>query len=151
MMTIKHAGISKKFATITKEMGKKFNFSTNLQAGIKLTSKTNPLNDFLIGGINGSFRNQIKFAGLQEASMNSPSVVALQLGLRYNPINNVYLIGRVNGLVKDFVTETIRGSALTGYALTFAYRTPIGPLELSAMYSDQSRKLQSYVLFNITF
>lgn len=137
--------------TLFTPMGKKFNFSTNLQAGIKLTSKTNPLNDFLIGGINGSFRNQIKFAGLQEASMNSPSVVALQLGLRYNPINNVYLIGRVNGLVKDFVTETTRGSALTGYALTFAYRTPIGPLELSAMYSDQSRKLQSYVLFGITF
>ncbi len=132
-------------------LGKKFNFFTGLQAGVKFTNQVNHLNDFLIGGLNGSFRNQIKFAGLQEASLSSPSVMALQLGLRYNPINNVYLIGRVNGLVKDFVMGTDKSTGLTGYSLTFAYRTPIGPLELSAMYSDQSKKLQSYVLFGITF
>ncbi|HNG62391.1 MAG TPA: hypothetical protein PLK54_01495, partial [Ferruginibacter sp.] len=88
---------------------------------------------------------------LQEATVNASSVGALQLGLRYNPINNVYLIGRVNGLVKDFIGNSASLSGLSGYALTFAYRTPIGPLELSAMYSDQSRRLQSYVLFGITF
>lgn len=132
-------------------LGKKFNFFTGLQAGVKFSNQANQLNDFLIGGLNGNFRNQIKFAGLQEASVSSPSVLALQLGLRYNPINNVYLIGRVNGLVQDFVMGTNKSTGLTGYALTFAYRTPIGPLELSAMYSDQSKKLQSYVLFGITF
>lgn len=132
-------------------LGKKFNFFTGLQAGINFTDQQNELNDFLIGGINGSFRNQIKFAGLQEATVNSSSAAVLQLGLRYNPINNVYLIGRVNGLVKDFIGNSASLSGLSGYALTFAYRTPIGPLELSAMYSDQSRRLQSYVLFGITF
>ena len=132
-------------------LGKRFNFFTGLQAGVKFTKEVNPLNDFLVGGLNGNFRNQIKFAGLQEATVSSPSVVALQLGLRYNPVNNVYLIGRMNGLVKDFITGTGKSSGLTGYALTFAYRTPIGPLELSAMYSDQSKRLQSYVLFGITF
>jgi NTE family protein len=129
----------------------KFNFFTSLQAGINFTDEPNVLNNFLIGGINGSFRNQIKFAGLQEATLNSAGVTALQLGLRYNPLNNVYLIARINGLAKDFVTSTSASSALTGYALTFAYRTPIGPLELSAMYCDQSRRLQSYVLFGIPF
>ena len=112
------------------------------------------LNNFLIGGINGSFRNQVRFAGLQEASINSSSVSALQLGLRYNPANNVYILGHINGLVKDFATtnnSTSGVTALTGYALTFAYKTPIGPLELSAMYCDQSKKLQSYVLFGIPF
>lgn len=137
--------------TIFAALGKKFNFFTSLQAGINFTGKTNELNDFYIGGINGSFRNQIKFAGLQEATVHSPSVGVLQLGLRYNPINNVYLIGRVNGLVRDFMKNTPGISGLSGYALTFAYRTPIGPLELSAMYSDQSKRLQSYVLFGITF
>lgn len=137
--------------TIFAALNTKFNFFTGLQAGINFTSNRNELNNFQIGGINGSFRNQVKFAGLQEATLHSSSVGVLQLGLRYNPVNNFYLIGRVNGLVKDFITGTSGISGLTGYALTFAYRTPIGPLELSAMYSDQSRRLQSYVLFGITF
>ena len=132
----------------------KFTYFSELQAGVNFTSQPNVLNNFLIGGINGSFRNQIRFAGLQEATVNSSSVVSLQMGLRYNPLNNIYFIGRINGLLKDFATNnntTSNSTVLSGYALTFAYRTPIGPLELSAMYSDQSKKLQSYVLFGISF
>lgn len=135
-------------------LNSKFNFFTELQAGINFTNTPNVLNNFLIGGINGSFRNQVKFAGVQEATVNSSSVAALLLGLRYNPVNNIYLIGRINGLVKDFATSrnsTSQSTGLSGYALTFAYRTPIGPLELSAMYCDQSKRLQSYVFFGISF
>lgn len=132
----------------------KFVFFSELQAGMNFTSLPNELNNFLIGGINGSFRNQVRFAGFQEATVNSSSAISLQMGLRYNPVNNIYFIGRINGLLKDFVTRnnsTSGHTALTGYALTFAYRTPIGPLELSAMYSDQGKKLQSYVFFGISF
>lgn len=135
-------------------LNSRFNFFTELQAGINFTNSPNVLNNFLIGGINGSFRNQVKFAGVQEATVNTASVAALMLGLRYNPVNNIYLIGRINGLVKDFATSrnsTSRSTGLSGYALTFAYRTPIGPLELSAMYCDQSKRLQSYVFFGISF
>ena len=135
-------------------LNKRFTFFTELQAGVNFTNKPNELNNFLIGGISGSFRNQIRFAGLQEATVNSSSVAALQLGLRFNPLNNIYVIGRINALLKDFTTRfnsTSAKTALTGYALTFAYKTPIGPLELSAMYCDQSKKLQSYVLFGIPF
>lgn len=127
---------------------------SELQAGMNFTNQPNVLNNFLIGGINGSFRNQIRFAGFQEATVNSSSVVALQMGLRYNPINNIYFIARINGLLKDLITNnnsTSGNNALSGYSLTFAYKTPIGPLELSAMYSDQAKKLQSYVFFGIPF
>ncbi|HQW83280.1 MAG TPA: patatin-like phospholipase family protein [Ferruginibacter sp.] len=135
-------------------INKKFTFFSELQAGLNFTDKPNVLNNFYIGGINGCYRNQVRFAGLQEATVNSSSVLALQLGLRYNLVNNVFIIGRINGLVKDFAAPQISTSgatALTGYALTFAYKTPIGPLELSAMYCDQSKKIQSYVLFGIPF
>lgn len=136
------------------EINKSFTFFSELQAGLNFTDKPNVLNNFYIGGINGNYRNQIKFAGLQEATVNSSSVLTLQLGLRYNPFNNVFILGRINGLVKDFAAphiSTSSATALTGYSLTFAYKTPIGPLELSAMYSDQSKKVQSYVLFGIPF
>ena len=135
-------------------LNSKFTYFSELQAGINFTNQPNVLNNFLIGGINGSFRNQVRFAGLQEGTVNSSSVLSLQMGLRYNPLNNIYFIGRINGLLKDFATNnntTSSSTILSGYALTFAYRTPIGPLELSAMYSDQNKKLQSYVLFGISF
>ena len=132
----------------------KFTFFTALQAGVNFTDKPNVLNNFIIGGINGDFRNQVKFAGLQEGTVNASSVASLQMGLRYGLFNNAYLTGRINGLVKDFATSaasTSKKNFLSGYALTFSYKTPIGPLELSAMYSDQSKKLQSYVVFGIPF
>jgi NTE family protein len=135
-------------------LNSKFTMFSEMQAAVNFTSSPNELNNFLIGGINGSFRNQVRFAGFQEATVNSSSVACLQLGLRYSPVNNIYIIGRTNGLLKDFATRnnsTSSHSGLTGYALTFAYKTPIGPLELSAMYCDQSKKLQSYVLFGIPF
>ncbi|MFN8242926.1 MAG: patatin-like phospholipase family protein [Ferruginibacter sp.] len=135
-------------------LGNRFTFFTDLQAGINFTAKQNILNNFQIGGINGSFRNQVRFAGLQEATVNSSSVAALMLGLRYSPANNMHIIGRVNGLIKDFATGNrylSTSTFLTGYSLTFGYRTPIGPLELSAMYSDQSKRLEPYVMFGIPF
>jgi NTE family protein len=141
-------------ACLFRPVNKRFVFLSEFQAGVNFTNKPNYLNNFLIGGLSGSFRNQIRFVGLQEATVNSASVAALQLGVRYNPVNNVYITGRVNGLVKDFATKpnaTSSKDALTGYALTFAYKTPIGPIELSAMYCDQSKKLQSYVLVGIPF
>ena len=141
-------------ASLFTPINKRFTFLSEFQAGVNFTNKPNYLNNFFIGGLNGSFRNQIRFAGLQEATINSSSVTALLVGLRYNPANNIFITGRINGLVKDFATKrnaTSSKDALTGYALTFAYKTPIGPIELSAMYSDQSKKLQSYVLFGIPF
>ena len=140
--------------SLFRPVNKRFVFLTEFQSGINFTNKSNYLNNFLIGGLSGSFRNQIRFAGLQEATVNSSSVASLQFGLRYNPANNIFITGRIEGLVKDFGTKrnsTSSRDALTGYALTFAYKTPIGPVELSAMYCDQSRKLQSYVLVGIPF
>ena len=141
-------------ASLYKAINKRITFISDFQAGVNFSNKANYLNNFLIGGLNGNFRNQIRFAGLPEADVNSSSVAVLQLGVRYNPANNIYITGRTNALLKDFATKrnaTSSKDALTGYALTFAYKTPIGPLELSAMYCDQSKKLQSYILVGIPF
>lgn len=141
-------------AAVISSLNSRFTLFTEAQAGINFTTTQNMLNNFQIGGINGSFRNQVRFAGLAEATVNSSSVASVLLGLRYSPANNVHIIGRINGLIKDFAIGnrySSTSSFLSGYALTFGYRTPIGPLELSAMYSDQSRRLQSYVMFGIPF
>lgn len=130
----------------------KFNVFSEFQLGINFTRKLNTPNSFFVGGINGNFRNQIRFAGLNEASIVTPSTAVLQLGLQYRVFNNMYFIGRANGLFKDFIPvreDPAKAGFISGYSLTFAYNSPIGPFELSAMYSPESNKLLPYVRFGI--
>jgi NTE family protein len=56
-------------ASLFTPINKRFTFLSEFQAGVNFTNKPNYLNNFLIGGLNGSFRNQVRFAGLQEATV----------------------------------------------------------------------------------
>lgn len=129
-------------------------FMVHAQSGVNFRNNESVLNDFFIGGLTSLFRNQVTFAGLKEGSVYTPDYATLQLGLRYQLFNNTYVIGRANALVNNFVPKgTVYRTPgfYSGYALTFAYNFALGPLELSAMYSDQSRKVRTYVNIGIPF
>ncbi|MEJ7766371.1 MAG: patatin-like phospholipase family protein [Chitinophagaceae bacterium] len=124
------------------------------QTGINFNYSQRIMNEFAIGGLTPLFRNQVTFAGLKEGTFYSPSVASLQLGLRYQLFNNIYLIGRTNILFNNFVGKSSFFSNpdfLSGHSVTFAYNLAIGSLELSAMYSDQSKQVRSYVNIGIPF
>lgn len=132
----------------------KYTLFTHAQAGINFNDKESVLNDYYIGGLNKTYRNQITFAGLNESTVFSGSVASLQLGLRYEAYQNVYIIARANALYHDFVGSNIRlqnTGILTGYALTLGYNFVVGPLEISAMYCDQSKKVLPYINLGIPF
>ena len=40
---------------------------------------------------------------------------------------------------------------LSGYAISIAYLTTIGPIEFSLMYGDQSKRLVTYVNIGLPF
>ncbi|MBI2730259.1 MAG: hypothetical protein HYX40_05840, partial [Sphingobacteriales bacterium] len=125
-----------------------------LQGGINFNYRRNIMNEFSIGGLTPLFRNQIRFAGLQEGSLYSPAVAAVQAGLRYEMFNNTYLTGRANVLFNNFISKSDffqNPDLLTGYSLTFGYNFALGPLELSLMYSDQSKKVVGYINIGIPF
>lgn len=129
-------------------------FLLQAQTGINFNYKQHIMNEFPIGGLNALFRNQVTFAGLKEGTLYSPSVASLQLGLRYQLFAGTYFIGRANGLFNNFITKsTVQNipDFLSGYSLTFAYNFALGPLELSAMYCDQSRQLMTYINIGIAF
>ena len=132
----------------------KLNFYAGFQSGINVNYKQNILNDFAIGGMTRVFRNQVLFAGLEENAVITPSVASLQLALRYRLFNNLYLSARSNGLINNFVsTNNIiqKPNFLSGHALSFGYNLPLGPLEISVMYNDQSRQVRSYINLGIPF
>ena len=127
---------------------------THLQGGLNLNYKQNVMNEFSIGGLTDQFHNQVAFAGLHEGTFYSSSIAEGMLALRYRMFDNVYLTGKANVLFNNFITKSAFFSTpdfLSGYALTFTYMFPLGPLELSAMYSDQSRSVLGYLNIGIPF
>ncbi|MDP4150086.1 MAG: patatin-like phospholipase family protein [Bacteroidota bacterium] len=127
---------------------------THLQAGMNFMYRNNIMNEFSIGGLTDQFHNQVAFAGLREGTFYSPSIAEMMLGLRYQVFSNTFITGRANVLFNNFVTRSTFFTTpdfLSGYALTFTYHFALGPLELSAMYSDQSRRVLGYVNIGIPF
>jgi len=127
---------------------------THLQAGMNFNYTNNIMNEYSIGGMVNSFHNQVPFAGLREGTFYSTSTAAIQLGLRYQLFTNTFITGKGNVMFNNFITKSSFFNTpdfLSGYALTFTYNFALGPLELSAMYSDQSRRLLGYVNIGIPF
>lgn len=126
----------------------------SLQAGVNFNYNQSILNDFNIGGLTKTFRNQILFAGLEENVLNTPSVAAAHIGVRYRLYNNLYVQGRVNGLMNNFISINNilqKPNRLSGYSATLAYNFALGPLEISVMYCDQTKKVMSYFNLGIPF
>ncbi|MBE7171936.1 MAG: patatin-like phospholipase family protein [Williamsia sp.] len=135
-------------------LSRKYVLMIQAQSGINYKYREGMLNEFVIGGLNKLFRNQVLFAGLKEGNLYASEVASFQLGLRYEMFNNTYLIGRGNALITQFINKASffkHPNLLTGYSLTFAYNFALGPLELSVMYCDQSKKLASYINIGIPF
>jgi NTE family protein len=133
---------------------KNLTFLTLFQSGINFNYKQNLVNNFQIGGLTKTIRNQVLFAGLNETTVSTPSVASLLIGFNYQLSKNLYLMAKANALVNNFISADRQlkfDNWLTGYAATFAYNTPIGPLEFSLTYSGNSKKVLSYVNFGIPF
>ncbi len=126
----------------------------NMQGGINFNYSRNLMNEFIVGGMTKLFRNQITFAGLQEGAIYSPAMATVQGGLRMPLFTGAYLTGRANILFNNFISKSDFFSYedfYSGYALTFSYNFALGPLELSVMYCDQTKKVQSYINLGIPF
>jgi NTE family protein len=125
-----------------------------IQSGMNF-QKGNIMNQFSIGGLTHSFHDQITFAGLREGSYYASSQAAFLAGFRYNFYGNLYLTGKANVMFNNFVDNEKKfydtPDFLSGYSLTFTYNFVLGPLELSAMYCDQWKRVMGYVNIGIPF
>jgi len=125
-----------------------------VQGGLNLHYHNNIMNEFSIGGLTEQFHNQVTFAGLREGTFYAASIAEGMLALRYQLYSNVLITGRANVLFNNFLYKSnffTTPDFLSGYALTFTYQFALGPLELSAMYSDQSRQVIGYINIGIPF
>jgi NTE family protein len=136
-----------------KPLNEKWSLLSQLNTGMNLKEGQSFLNFFNVGGLSDFLRNQITFAGLNEYQLNTNSIATFMLGLQYNPYNNLYTTVRANVGLYDFayaIPEAFdTGKFLSGYSFTVGYSSALGPIQISAMYNDQSSNFSGYV--NIGF
>jgi NTE family protein len=135
-------------------VAERYTAQVHLQGGLNFRYHNNIMNEFSIGGLTDQFHNQVVFAGLREGTFYSASTAGGMLALRYQLFNNVFITGKANVLFNNFLYKSnffTTPDFLSGYALTFTYHFALGPLELSAMYCDQSRRVQGYLNIGIPF
>lgn len=125
------------------------------QTGINFTNAQNKFNNFFIGGLNSLYHNQITFSGLQDVQAYTLSVSSMMIGFRYKLLNKFYIISKSNVLVSNFMQNQNSNSNIprwiTGSSLTLAYKSLLGPIEFSTMYSPQVGSLLSYVNIGLNF
>ncbi|MGE7776593.1 patatin-like phospholipase family protein [Chitinophaga sp. NPDC101104] len=133
-------------------VGRKSSLLMGAYAGFNFNYNQLLINDFRIGGVTDFSRNQIPFVGLYDGEVNTASVGALQLGWQYEALRNVFAIPRVSGAVYDFIGNVEpKYRYVTGYGLTLAYSTKLGPMEATLMYGDQAQILKAYVNLGFHF
>lgn len=143
-------------ATHHSELSSKLAFVKNLTLGYIIQNNTFVADKFVVGGINDIVLNQVSFAGLSVSELKTGSIVSAKLGLQYQLSKKSFLTARFNAAMYDFhgvqlANLTAKNNLLTGYGLTFAYSSPIGPIEVTAMYCDQDAKLRNYINLGFTF
>ena len=133
-------------------MGRKSSLMMGAYAGFNFNYNQLIINDFRIGGVTDFSRGQIPFVGLYDGEISTASVGALQLGWQYEALRNVFAIPRVSSAVYDFIGNVEpKYRYVTGYGLTLAYSTKLGPMEATLMYSDQAQILKAYVNLGFHF
>ncbi len=110
--------------------------------------------DFLVGGMKPIMRNQVSFAGIQDAALTTNSLIKGAANWRYQITGAVYTALTFNLMYTNFLKQPIEAQTnrlLSGYAFTLGIDSPIGPLEFSLMYGDQSRFIRNYVNLGFRF
>jgi NTE family protein len=134
-------------------LSKRLTLLTQFNTAINFNYQDAYLNFINIGGINDFLRNQVPFVGLNEYTVNTNSVSVVMIGLQYQVLKNFYATLQTNAAVYDFVKRSddiaISPKYLSGTAFSVGYDSNIGPISLSAMYSNQTRQVYGYV--NIGF
>lgn len=133
-------------------LGRKSSLMMGAYAGFNFNYNQLLVNDFRIGGVTDFSRGQIPFVGLYDGEVSTASVGALQLGWQYEALRNIFAIPRVSAAVYNLIGNLETNYRyVTGYGLTLAYSTKLGPMEATLMYSDQAQILKAYVNLGFHF
>lgn len=137
-------------------LNSKLTLIKQLNGSLNFSETQSYLNYFYVGGLTDFLRNQVTFAGLNEYQVYTNSIMTGLLGLQYHVIKSVYATMKINFGLYDFAedkpeTWTSADNFLSGYSVTAAYNSGIGPIEFSLLYCDQSKSFEGYLSVGFHF
>jgi NTE family protein len=135
---------------------KKLVLSGQLAWAYMSTKEPYKANAFQVGGIEDNVLNQVKFAGLNESEIKTAGIVSAMAGVQWKFLASIYLTARVNIAFYDFNKVdadkiSANSNFLSGYSLSAGVMTPIGPINISAMYCDQDGTVRSNLNIGFRF
>lgn len=127
----------------------KLTLLTNVYAGISLFNINTPFNNFILGGTSEMNYNQLPFIGLYENEVSSSNTIFGLIGLQYHIAKNFYGKARFNtgymNLNPENLQNTDNRNFYDGYGLSLGYKSILGPMELTAMRSDNTGVTRLYL------
>lgn len=130
-------------------------FSGLLQGGFSTNTLPDVFNAFQVGGLTRLYRNQIVFPGLPHFSAQANNILTLQLNMRKEFANNLFLTAGISGLAMNHrlpdVSATLTKDFTLGQSLSVSYDSLMGPISFSIMYSGKVRRIEPYVNIGFSF
>lgn len=112
-----------------------------------------PYNIF-IGGLGQNYINfTFPFVGYRFMELIGTNYAALKASIFYEVAKNQFITVKGNiGKLEPTVDELFSSDVLLdGYGLSYAYKSPIGPLELTIMGSSNHSRIYTYISFGYWF
>jgi len=140
-----------------KPLGIRTALLSNIQGGALALSSDYPnyyLDNFLIGGIQKFYNHQFTFAGYQEGQIVATSFASGLLGIQYKVWGELYLVGRANAGVYNYVSTdgfNSKPKFISGFSATAAYNIAALPFEFSWSYSPEINKIYSSIRIGFIF
>ena len=129
-----------------KPLGKGFSLISALNFGMLLNFNGLYFNQFFLGGDQLFIQNQVPFVGLRDAQIITRSFASLLIGVQTNVFKRVYIQGKVNYGIFDFVNGKSHvsysdASKMWGFGITGGYLVSKLPIQVSFSYSPNIKKV----------
>jgi len=139
-----------------RSLSKKLVILYNLQAGLTLNSQGFIFDNFYMGGVQQLYNRQISFVGINEGQISTTSLTSLLVGMQYNFMGSLFLTGKVNSGIYNFSTfanayDQDEMKWINGFSLGLGYNLGPLPMEFTAMYSPEIRKIYPHIKIGFLF
>ncbi len=140
------------------QLNQKMAFIPSLQGRSLLKDNLPLIYDNFWGGINQTdyYEKHLNFMGtrwVQNTSIENTNMAIVRADVRYEMWRNNFLILTGNyGLFASELDEMLNsGESVFGLGATFSYNSLIGPIELTVMHSDETKKPSFFINIGYAF
>jgi NTE family protein len=141
-------------SSVYKKLSPLFTLASHIEAGHTPIQEGDLFNTFFIGGIKNMYRNQLPFPGLLDFNTTANSALGFIVDIRTYLTNSIFLTGSFGLMASQYndpYSNLKERDLFTGSTLTISYNSILGPLEFSLLYSEETKKVNTYVNFGFSF